>query len=186
MEYRVNNFGQVRSKEVKYTWQPWCDVPKWPMKLNPHRLHNTSKHIGVNRRQDFDVGQNVFDDVALVLSEQNLFPKYQLAVQRMIFLKWQRRKQLSLEQIQKPHLKKSSAWSKMTKNGQTFLDFWTFSFPVEVTGTLSPYPIVVKVTKPHQSESANVSKWAGFSSCSTYNNFVLSFYSIVEVSIPDK
>lgn len=36
--------------------------------------------------------------------------------------------------------------------------FRTLSFPVEVTGTLSPYPIVVKVTKPHQSESANVSK----------------------------
>ena len=55
-------------------------------------------------------------------------------------------------------------------------DFWTFSFPVEVTGTLSPYPIVVKVTKPHQSASANVSKWAGFSSCSTCIGFVKPFY----------
>ena len=62
------NFGSSKVKRGQiYTWQPWYDVPKWPMKLNLHQLHNTSKHIGVNMRQDFDVGQNVFDDVVLVL-----------------------------------------------------------------------------------------------------------------------
>ena len=148
------------------------------MKLNPHQLHNTSKHIGVNRRQDFDVGQNVFDGVALVLLERNLFPKYQLAVQRMIFLKWQRRKQLSLEWF-----RPSSSQKFQKKPKTTFcrnlaeLYFQTFSFPVEVTGTLSPYPIVVKVTKPHQSASAKVSKWAGFSSCSTCIGFVKSHFT---------
>ena len=89
------------------------------MKLNPHQLHNTSKHIGVNRRQDFDVGQNVFDGVALVLLERNLFPKYQLAVQRMIFLKWQRRKQLSLEWFRsvsaKKNLKKKPKASRLKR-----------------------------------------------------------------------
>ena len=63
------------------------------------------------------------------------------------------------------------------KDCLTEQNFWTFSFPVEVTGTLSPYPIVVKVTKPHQSASAKVSKWAGFSSCSTCIGFVKSHFT---------